>query len=323
MLKKLLSILVVTLISTAQAFTPPKIATVTNAYAAGGSSHDLAMRKVASILERDNPRGVNFVVANRPGADEIVALNWFTKLDPQGDNLYAAADLVVFMTNEVWRPDQARYNPWEMEPVLNLVKSSYCVVAAASSDVNTPGDLIKKFQNTKTPINVGLVAAAHGIVFGYIMDKINGNGELIKTVQYKGTGTLATDVAGGVLEFAIMTATSAAPLVRAGKLKFVGFTSGQKITQFPDVPLFKDTLPGLVLNASNSLFMPPGTPREQVEYYRGIIAPVLQSTEMQQFMEQNLQFINPTELTPEGVRRAITATKQVWMPYIRKIKLEQ
>jgi len=35
------------------------------------------------------------------------------------------------------------------------------------------------------------------------------------------------------------------------------------------------------------------------------------------------KFINPTELTPEGARRAITATRQVWMPYIRKIKLEQ
>jgi tripartite-type tricarboxylate transporter receptor subunit TctC len=97
----------------------------------------------------------------------------------------------------------------------------------------------------------------------------------------------------------------------------------QRKAQFPDVPLFKDTIPGLVLNASNSLFMPPGTPREQVEYYRNLIAPVLQSSEMQQFMEQNLQFISPAELTPEGVRRAITATKQVWMPYIRKIKLEQ
>jgi tripartite-type tricarboxylate transporter receptor subunit TctC len=322
MLKKLLCILVTTVCVTVQAFTPPKTATVTIAYAPG-ASHDIAMRKIASILEKENPNNVNFVVSNRPGADETVALNWFTKLEPRGDNLYTAADLVVFMTNEAWRADQARYDPWKMEPVLNLVKSPYCIVASASSTVNTPADLVKRFHTTKTPINVGLGSAAHGIVFGYIMDKISGNNDLIKTIQYK-TGVLAAaDVAGNILEFAIMPASGALPLIKTGKIKFVSFTSEQRIAQFPDVPLFKDTIPGLVLNASNSLFMPPGTPREQVEYYRNLIAPVLQSSEMQQFMEQNLQFISPAELTSDGVRRAITATKQVWMPYIRKIKLEQ
>ena len=319
MIKKMLIALLL-VPAMAMAWEPPKQVTATVGYAPG-SGNELSFRGVAAIVEKNNP-GTSFVVNNLPGAGEVVALNWFTKLPADGANIFISSQQGVFTATEIWYPELAKFRAMDLEFVTTIAKSPLAVVASINRTANTPKELVERLKNTKTPITVGLGATAHKILFEYLMEKGHGNQAQVKTVMYKGPGQVMTDIGGNHIEFGILPTAVAYPLVKAGKAKYIALAGEQKLAQIPSVPLWKDTIPGLNVYAAWMITMPPGTPRAQVDYYNKLFVPAIRSREAKEFFDANLMFTVPEEQTPEGARAYIVNLRQQWMPYIRKIPLE-
>jgi tripartite-type tricarboxylate transporter receptor subunit TctC len=298
----------------------PQQVTATVGYTPG-SGNELSFRGVAAIVEKNNP-GINFVVNNMPGAGEVIGLNWFTKLPTDGANLFIASQQGVFTATEIWYPELAKFRPMDLEFVTTIAKSPLAIVASINSATNTPKELVERLKNTKQPVTFGLGAPAHKILFEYLMEKGGGNADQVKTVMYKGPGAIMQDIGGNHIEFGILPTAVAYPLVKAGKAKYIALAGEQKLTQLPNVPLWKDTIPGLNVYAAWMITMPPGTPRAQVDYYNRLFVPAIRSREAKEFFDANLMFTAPEEQTPEGAKAYITGLRQQWMPYIRKIPLE-
>ena len=70
---------------------------------APGSGNEVSFRIVAAQVERANPK-LTFVVQNKPGAGEIVGVNWFAQQQPNGSNLYIASQQGLFTATELWYP---------------------------------------------------------------------------------------------------------------------------------------------------------------------------------------------------------------------------
>lgn len=322
MYRKIFAVLAALAVSGAMAFTPPKVVNVTVGYAPG-SGNETSFRGVAAIVEKANPGGPNFVVTNRPGADEVVALNWFMKQPGDGHNLYITSQQGVFTTIEQWYPDQIRFNPLDMEFVTTIAKSPLAVIANVNSPTNTPQELLARLKNTDRPITFGLGAGAHKLVFEYLMDKGRGNHNQVKAVMYKGPAQAAQDVAGNQVEFGIMPTAVAYSLYKAGKIKYIALASEFKMTALPDVPLWKDSgMPGLNIYGAWIIALPPGTPREVVKYYQDQFVPAIRSAEARQFFDNNLMFPVASEQSPEGVRKFIMSIRETWIPYVKKMKLD-
>jgi len=315
--KLLLALLLVPAL--AMSWEAPKQVTATVGYAPG-SGNEVSFRGVSAIVEKNNP-GINFIVDNRPGAGEVIGLNWFTKLPGDGANLHVTSH-GVFIATEIWYPEMAKFRPMDLEMVTTIAKSPLAVVASINSATNTPKELVERLKNTKQPITFGLGATAHKIVFEYLMDKGNGNTDQVKTVMYKGPAQVMQDIGGNHIEFGILPTAVAYPLVKAGKAKYIALAGEFKLAQIPDVPLWKDTIPGLNMYAAWMITLPPGTPRAQVDYYNRLFVPAIRSREAKEFFEANLMFAVPEEQTPEGARAYINGLRQQWMPYIRKIPLD-
>jgi tripartite-type tricarboxylate transporter receptor subunit TctC len=285
---------------------------------APGSGNEVSFRIVAAQVEKANPK-MTFVVQNKPGAGEIVGVNWFAQQQPNGLNLYIASQQGLFTATEQWYPGQLRINPMDMEFVSTIAKSPLAVVANINSRVNTPEQFIERVKNPQAPVNVALGATAHRIVLEYLMDHVRGDRKLVQAVLYKGPAQAVQDVAGNQTEFGIMPIAIAKPLIDAGKVKAIAITSEQKLTQIPKVPLWKDYVPGLNVYAAWMIMLPPGTPREQVEYYNKLFVPAINSPEAKKLFDENLMFTVNSEQTPEGARAYISRLQTQWIPYTRKI----
>jgi tripartite-type tricarboxylate transporter receptor subunit TctC len=307
---------VVLMVST-MAMANPKQITTTIGFTPG-SGNELSFRGVAAIVEKNNP-GVSFVVVNRPGAGEVVALNQFTALDPKkGDNIYIASHQGVFTAIENWYPEQMKFKPMDLEFVTTIAKSPLAVVANVNSPTNTPQQLLNRIKNGGD-VNFGLGAAAHRLLFEYLMTATNASPDRVKHIMYQGPGNLAQDVAGGHVEFGILPTAVAYPLVKAGKLKYIALAGEQRLAQIPEVPLWQDHVKGMNIYAAWALVLPPGSTREQVEYYRALFVPAIRSAEAKRFFDDNLMFTVPAEQSPEGLRKYITELRKTWLPISKKI----
>ena len=303
----------------AWAWQPPagKPVTATVGFAPG-SGNEVSFRIIAAQAERANPK-ITFVVQNKPGAGEIVGVNWFAQQQPNGLNLYIASQQGIFTATEQWYPGQLRINPMDMEFVSTIAKSPLAVVANINSNVNTPEQFIERVKNPQTPVNVALGATAHRIVLEYLMDHVKGDRKLVQAVLYKGPAQAVQDVAGNQTEFGIMPIAIAKPLIDAGKVKAIAITSEQRLSQIPRVPLWKDYVPGLNVYAAWMIMLPPGTPREQVEYYNRLFVPAINSPEAKKLFDDNLMFTVKSEQTPEGARAYISRLQTQWIPYTKRI----
>lgn len=319
-IKKILAATTVALSLTVQAFEPPKTVTVTTGFGPG-SGNEVSFRAVAAIVEKQNP-GTAYVVQNRPGADEVVALNWFTKLQPKGDNLYITSHQGVFTAVDHWYPDQIQFDPFDMEFVATIAKSPLAVVAHIDSSTNTPQELLTRIRQTDQPITFGLGAGAHKLVFEYLMDKGQGNQQLVKSVMYRGPAQAVNDVAGGHVEFGILPTAVAYGLVKAGKVKYIALAGEQRLAKIPNVPLWQETVPGLNVYAAWAIVMPPGTPAKQIKHYNKQFVEAIRSPEAQKFFDENLMFTVPNEHTPKGVRAHLTELRKQWFPYVQTMTLD-
>ena len=302
----------------AWAWTPPKTVVSTVGFAPG-SGNEVSFRIVSSIVEKQNP-AVNYVVQNKPGGGESVGVNWFAQQPTNGANLYIASQQGLFTATETWFPGLLKINPMDMEFVTTIAKSPLAVVAHVSSPTNTPEQLLKRMRNTQQPINFALGAPAHQLVFEYLMDHVKGDRQLIQTATYKGPAQAVQDVAGNQVEFGILPIAIAKPLIDAGKVKPIALAGDQRLTQIPNVPLWKDTVPGLVVNAAWMIMLPPGSPREQVEYYNKVFVPAINSAEAKKLFDDNLMFTVKAEQTPEGARAFMSGLIKKWEPYVKRIK---
>lgn len=300
-------------------WTPPtgKPITATVGFAPG-SGNEVSFRIVAAQVERANPK-MTFVVQNKPGAGEIVGVNWFSQQQPNGLNLYIASQQGLFTATEQWYPGQLRINPMDMEFVSTIAKSPLAVVANINSKVNTPEQFIERVKNPQGPVNVALGATAHRIVLEYLMDHVKGDRKLVQAVLYKGPAQAVQDVAGNQTEFGILPIAIAKPLIDAGKVKAIAITSEQKLAQIPRVPLWKDYVPGLNVYAAWMIMLPPGTPAEQVAYYNKLFVPAINSPEAKKLFDENLMFTVKSEQTPEGARAYISRLQTQWIPYTKRI----
>jgi tripartite-type tricarboxylate transporter receptor subunit TctC len=303
----------------AWAWQPPagKPVTATVGFAPG-SGNEVSFRIVAAQVERANPK-MTFVVQNKPGAGEIVGVNWFAQQPPTGQNLYISSQQGIFTATEQWYPGQLKINPMDMEFVTTIAKSPLAVVANINSSVNTPEQFIERVKNPQAPVNVALGATAHRIVLEYLMDHVKGNRQQVQAVLYKGPAQAVQDVAGNQTEFGILPIAIAKPLIDAGKVKAIAIASEQRLTQIPKVPLWKDYVPGLNVYAAWMIMLPPGTPREQVDYYNRLFVPAINSPEAKKLFDENLMFTVKSEQTPEGARAYISRLQTQWIPYTRRI----
>jgi tripartite-type tricarboxylate transporter receptor subunit TctC len=100
------------------------------------------------------------------------------------------------------------------------------------------------------------------------------SGELIKKiagvdivhVPYKGSAAMTSDLAGGNLDFAIVSPSVAAPFIQSGKIKALGVTTAHRIAMMKDVPALGENaaLKGYALSGWFGLVGPKDLPADVV-----------------------------------------------------------
>ena len=325
MKKLLVTLLLVTTSFIAQAWEPAKPVTVIVGNTPG-AGNEIAFRKLAEIVQKTDPK-FNYVVENKPGVDSVLAQNHFLTVPADGYTINLPSHMSTYVTNDIWEKKIKKFKYDDFLDVMTIGKSPLVLVASPKSTITTPEEFIRLIRITGGPINVAIGGGAHRTAFEYLMEKGHGNRDQVKPIKFNGPQPAVLSVASydgkTGTEFGIMPIAVAKPLVDAGKVRAIGFTGTRQMPQFPDVPLLKDVAPGINVYAAWSIELPKGTPQDVVDWYLKKFTAAIKSQEYKEWMESQVIFTEPNELTPAGLKKQMDLLRATFLPVLEKIDLSK
>lgn len=290
-----------------------------------GAGNEMAYRKLAEIVQKNNPKFV-YVVQNIPGADSVIANNKFLEAPNDGHTINLPSHMSSYVTNDIWEKSIKKYNYDSFVDVLTMGKSPLVLVASVKSGINTPQEFVKYIQSGRN-INVAIGGGAHRTAFEYLMEKGRGNKDVVKSIKFNGPQPAVQSVASydgkTGTEFGIMPIAVAKALIEAGKVKPIGFTGTRKMPQFPNVPLLNTVAPGINVYAAWSIQLPPGTNKDVIEWYQQQFGAAVRSKEYAEYIEANVIFYAEDELNPAGLKRHMDELRAAFIPVLSKIDLSK
>jgi tripartite-type tricarboxylate transporter receptor subunit TctC len=138
-------------------------------------------------------------------------------------------------------------------------------------------------------------------------------------IPYKGGAPMMADLIGGQIQLAIETSGSAAPHIKAGKVRALAVTTGARSPAFPELPTLEESgLKGYDVTTWYAILAPRGTPREITTKLYNAIVKILKTPDMKQRLE--LFGAEPGGFAPEQFAVFIKSETAKWAKVVKESK---
>lgn len=300
----------------AQGAWPNKPVRIVVPFAPGGTT-DILARALAPELSRAFAQ--SFVVENRAGAGGNIGADLVAKSAPDGYTLLMGTVGTHGINKSLY--SKMPYDPQKDFVPISLVAGVPNVMVvntekAQARGIATVADFIKYAK--ANPAKLNMASSGNGT-------SIHLAGELFKSMAgvymthfpYTGSGPALLGLLGGDMDVMFDNLPSAMPHIKAGKLKALAVTSGQRSGALPDTPTVEQAgnLKGFEASSWFGLLAPAGTPQDIVNRVQQETAKALAT----QAMKERLlaQGAIPSGNTPAEFAKLIDAEIRKWAPVVR------
>jgi tripartite-type tricarboxylate transporter receptor subunit TctC len=278
--------------------------------ASPGGSTDTLARTIGAEMGRILSRQV--IIENRAGAGGNLAADAVAKAVPDGNTL-----LMSFTSHAI---NASLYPSLPFDPVKDFTALT-CVatqpsvlVAHPSVPVREVRELIAYAKSRPGKLNFAIGGIGSSLHLAGDLFKMQ-TGLFIVNIPYRGTAPAIQDVIAGQVDLMFAPMVNTLQSIRTGRLKALGVTSRQRLSQLPDVPAIAEVLPGYESSAWFGLFGParmdPGLTRRLSEAARQAV----QSPEVRRRLETD--GANPVGNAPEEFSRFVEAEIERWGRVVR------
>ena len=279
-------------------------------FPAGGSA-DIAARVIADKMK--DTLGVPVIVENRAGAGGRIAAQAVKDAAPDGNTLMLAPFAVMVVQPLVFK--SIKYDTTrDFTPVGNVVSFPLALAAGPATPAKNMRELVDWFRANPDKANYGSPAA--GSLPHFLGEMLSSKANVKLThVPFQGGAPMVQNLLGGQISIGFDTPAEFAEQHRAGKLRLLAVSSGQRAAQFPDVPTFKEQ--GIAVDASAwfAIFGPAGMNAAVT----GRLNTAMQAALRQPDVVERLGKLGLTASpnSAEDMTRQLAADKAAWEPPIR------
>jgi tripartite-type tricarboxylate transporter receptor subunit TctC len=284
---------------------------------AAGNSIDNGVRIITQKITQNT--GMQFVIESLPGAAGSIGADKVAKSAPDGYTLGVFNDSILTMvpniqTKLAWDPIK------DFSPITIAGKIELGLIISPTNPANSVADLIAFAKKNPGKLNYG--SGGNGSPQHIAMALLNSQaGTTMTHVPYKGIMQAATGVAGNEIDVALIAVSSLKNLAEAGKLKFIGVASAQRLAQFPNIPTLAESgALGFEFTAWFAFMAPQGTPKPVTQLLNAEIKKALMDKDVREKMLS--QGLYPASNSPEELSQLIRAQLSSYGTLIRKIGLQ-
>lgn len=233
-------------------------ARVTVGFPAGDMADSIAR------LFSDNLRGrfaETVLVDNKPGAAARLAISQYVRYKNDGSEVLFTPGAMIVLFPHVFA--KLAYDPMkELTPVTNVATSAFVLAVGPGvpSDVQTLAQYLAWTKRDPRNLSYATSGAGSGIhLSAEYLGKLSNTP--LQMVPYKGASLAATDLVSGQIPAQMASLPSLIEFARAGKVRLLAVTSGERLKLLPDVPTFTELgFPQLVTDDFFGFFLPAGAP---------------------------------------------------------------
>lgn len=287
-------------------------------FAPGGTT-DILARLVGPKLAATF--GQQFVVDNRAGAGGVLGADVVAKAAPDGYTLLGST-ISTQAINPALNPKIPYNAAKDFVPVTMIGTTSNAVVVPAASPFKTLQDLITFAR--RNPGRLSFSSAGTGTsqhMGGELLKQMAGT--FIVHIPYRGSGPAVQDVIAGQVDFGIDTLVATAAHIKAGTLRALAVTAGQRVKGFDSIPTVAESgVPGYDVVSWQTVHAPAGTPMDIVNRLQAEIAKVLQQPDIRQRLDA--MGLEPSGMTSEALAAFETREREKWARVVKAggIKVE-
>jgi tripartite-type tricarboxylate transporter receptor subunit TctC len=292
-------------IATAKADFPDRPVRFIVGYAPGGGS-DYMSRLIAQKLSEK--WGQPVTVENREGADGTIAEGIIAAAPADGYTMGLVSPSHTFAQFEY----ELTYEPIKaFAPVTLLGTAPDVLVVNPSSPATTFNELIDMVKAKPGEYNYASAGRASAPYLEMEMIK-KAMGIDVVNVNYKGTGPMVTALLGNEIDMMFVGVRAASEQVKAGKLRALAVSTGERSPALPDVPTIAEAanMPGYNSGNWYGIVVPAGTPQEIVTKMHDDIVAILSDEELKEGLRR--QGIIAAGTTPEAFAKFIDEEVVKW-----------
>jgi tripartite-type tricarboxylate transporter receptor subunit TctC len=213
---------------------PSKSVRIVVPYATGGGS-DILARQIGAGLQQVWGQGV--VVDNKAGASGNIGSSEVVRAPADGYTLLLQNSTMVTNLGVMGK---LPYDPEkDLTPIMLLGVTPIALVAHPSINVSNVKELIALAKAKPDTLSYG--SCGIGTPQHFVMELFKQKtGVAAAHAGYKGCAPAVTDVIGGQIPLAVVSANLVAPYAKSGRLKVVGVSIPQRYNLLPDAATFEE-----------------------------------------------------------------------------------
>jgi tripartite-type tricarboxylate transporter receptor subunit TctC len=240
-------------------------------YPAGGY-YDFIARVVGH--EMSEHFGQPVIVDNRSGANAIIGTEFTAKSPADGYTIMVGGIGPHAINASLY--SKLPYDPVrDFAPIILVATQPLILVAHPSVPANSVRELIAAARARPGALTYASAGSGSSPHLAGVMLSSAAEVEL-NHIPFKGMGPAITAILGGQTDLLFSTLTEALAHVRAGKLRSLAVTSGERIEALPDVPtMIEAGVPDFDAPAWYAYFAPAATPRAIIDKLNAEIQGIL------------------------------------------------
>ena len=262
-----------------------------------GSGTDIVARAVAEKL--GTALGQPVVIENKPGAGGNLGVDIVAKAPADGYTIGISA--VATHAINPWLFSKMPYNAaTDFAPITQMLRVPNVLVMNADTaqrlKINTVADLIAYGKANPGKLNVG--SGGNGSAGHLAAEMFKRDAGIFAVhIPYNGGNPAQLALLSGQVDFNFDNLATAAPNIKAGKLKALAVTTALRSSALPDIPAMAETLKGFEVDTWWGLVAPANTPPAVVARLHQAFAAALNAPETK--TRFGLMMAEPVSSTPE------------------------
>jgi tripartite-type tricarboxylate transporter receptor subunit TctC len=257
-----------------------------------GGGPDLVGRILAPKLS--DALGQPVVVENRVGGNGNVAGEAVARSPADGHTLLLGNDSLFVINPHLYA--KMPFDPLQdLAPVASLVSNGFFMAVNPSVPAQTFPEFIEYARRANPPLHYA--SGGNGSQHHLTMERLKVRAGIhMIHIPYKGGAPATTATVAGEVAV-MMSGTSTAPQIKAGRLRALAFTGPQRSRVLPEVPAIAEFYPDFVMVQWYGLFAPAGTPEAVLARLRAEVDKALVLPEVKERLS-NAGGVEPWITTP-------------------------